>query len=104
MLMQKRPAALVDHVSVAPMDDCHHDRIEIEALLRQDVLVALRRFLIGDSAENALTDKLLQPFGKQMPSDTQRGLEALEAASTQKAFAQDKQRPSVADDPDRPGH
>jgi hypothetical protein len=64
MLMQERPTAFVDHVSVAPMDDRHHDWIEIEALLRQDVLVALGRFLIGDSAENALPDKLLQALGK----------------------------------------
>ena len=64
MLMQKRPSAYIDHVSVAPMDDRHHDRIEIETLLSQDVLVALGRFLIGDSAENALPDKLLQSLGK----------------------------------------
>jgi len=87
MLMQKRPTAFVDHVSVAPMNDRHHDRIEIEALLRQDVLVALGRFLIGDSAENALPDKLLQPLGKEMAGYSQGGLESLEAASTQKAFA-----------------
>ena len=43
VLMQQGAAAFVDHVGVAPMHERHHDRIEIEALLRQDILVAFGR-------------------------------------------------------------
>ena len=43
MLMQQRPSALVDHVGVAPMDQRHHHRIQVEALLGQDVFVPFRR-------------------------------------------------------------
>ena len=47
VFVQQRPSARVDHVDVAPVHDRHDDRIEVEALLRQDILVALGCFLIG---------------------------------------------------------
>ena len=66
MLMQQGTSAFVDHVGVAPMDERHHDRIEIEPLLRQDILVAFGRLLIGRTTQHALSDQLLQPFGEQV--------------------------------------
>ena len=104
MLVQQRPPALVDHMGVAPMHDRHHDRIEVEALLGEDVFVALRRFLIGDAAQDAVPDQLLQPFGEQMAGDAERRLEPFKPPRAQKTFAQDQQVPAVADHADRPGH
>ncbi len=56
VLMQQRPPACVDHVRVTPVHDRHHDRIEIEALLREDVLMALGRLLIGNAAQARLAE------------------------------------------------
>src|ERR1700720_2153999 len=50
VFVQQRPSARVDHVDVAPVHDRHDDRIKVEALLRQNIFVALWRFLIGDPA------------------------------------------------------
>ena len=94
MLMQQRPAALVDHMGIAPMHHRHHDRIEIEALLGEDVFMPLGRLLVGDAAQHALPDQLLQPFGEQMPRDAERRLKSLEPPRAQKAFAQDQKASS----------
>ena len=53
MFMKQGPAAGIDHMGVTPMDDGHDHRIKVEAFLRQDVLVSLGRFLIGDPAQDA---------------------------------------------------
>lgn len=54
VLVQQGTSAFVNHVGVTPVYERHHDRIEVEALLRQDVLVAFGRLLIGNAAQNAL--------------------------------------------------
>jgi len=51
-----------------------------------------------------VADQLLEPLGQQMPGDAERRLEGLEAAGAQEAFAQDQQRPTVADHADRARH
>src|SRR5271163_1883628 len=62
VLMHHRPATRINHMDVAPVNDRHDYRIEVETFLRQDVFVALGRFLIGDSAQNAEPHELLQPL------------------------------------------
>ena len=69
VLMKQGPAAGIDHVRVTPMDDRHDYRIKVETLLRQDVLVSLRRFLIRDPAQHAEPNQLFEPLGEQMPGD-----------------------------------
>ena len=104
VLVQQWTPAFVDHVSVAPMHKRHHDWIEIESLLGQNIFMPLRRFLIGNTAQHALPDQLLQPFGEQMACDSERGLKSLEPARAQEAFAQDQEGPAVADHADGSGH
>jgi hypothetical protein len=104
VLMQQGPSAFVDHVGVAPMHERHHHWIEIEALLGEDVFVPLGRFLIGNAAQHALPDQLLQPFGEQMAGDPERGLKSLKPARAQEALAQDQKAPAVADHTDGAGH
>lgn len=70
--MQQGTSALVDHVGVAQMHERHHDRMEIEALLRQDILVAFGRLLIWNAAQDALPNQLFQPFCEQMAGDAKR--------------------------------
>ena len=47
VLMQQRPPAGVDHVRVTPVHDCHHDWIEIEPFLGENVFMSFGRLLIG---------------------------------------------------------
>ena len=96
VLVQQRPAAFVDHVSVAPMDECHHDRIQIEALLGENIFVAFGRLLVRNAAQDALPDQLLQPFREQMARDSERGLKSLEPPRAQEAFAKDQKGPAIA--------
>src|SRR5947209_4002968 len=51
VLVQQRPSTYVDHVRITPMHDGHHDRIEIESPLSEDIFMPLGRFLIGDAAQ-----------------------------------------------------
>src|SRR5216684_5493894 len=96
MLMQQRQTTLVDHVGIAPMHQRHHDRIEIEALLSEDVLVPFGRFLVGNATQHALPDQLLKPFGEQVARDSERGLKSLKPPCSQEAFPQDQKAPAIA--------
>ena len=103
MLVQQRPSAFVDHVGIAPMHERHHDRIQIESFLGEDVFVPFGRLLIGNAAQHALPDQFLQPFGEQMARDSERGLKSLEPPRAQKAFPQDQKGPAIADHTDGAG-
>lgn len=70
--MQQGTSAFVDHVGVAPMYERHHDRIEVEALLRQDILVAFRRLLVRNAAQDAQPNQLFQSLCEQMAGDSKR--------------------------------
>src|SRR5260370_8214584 len=96
MLMQQRPTTLVAHVGIAPMHQRHHDWIEIEALLSEDVLVPFGRFLVGNATQHALPDQLLKPFGEQVARDSERGLKSLKPPCSQEAFPQDQKAPAIA--------
>ena len=52
MFMKHGAAALIQHMHIAPMDDGHHDGIQVQALLGEDVLVPFRRVLIWNPTEN----------------------------------------------------
>jgi hypothetical protein len=79
------------------MDECHHDRIQIEAFLGENVFVAFGRLLVRNAAQHALPDQFLQPFGEQMARDSERGLKSLEPPGPQEAFPQDQKAPAIAD-------
>jgi len=103
VLVQHRPSPRIHHVDVAPVHDRHDDRIEVEALLGQDVFVALGRFLIGDPAQHAEAHQFLQAIRQYMAGDPERGLECLEPSLAQKAFA-DQEGPAITDHGNRSGH
>src|SRR5215212_7968291 len=103
VLMQQRPPAFVDHVRVTPMHERHHDWIEIESFLGENILMPFGRLLIGNAAQHALADQFLQPFGKQMPGNSKCRLKSLEAPRAQEAFPQDQKGPAVANYPNGTG-
>jgi len=103
VLVQQRAAAFVHHVNVAPVHDRHQDRIEVETLLRQDVLVAFRAVLVGRAPQHAEPHELLQAVGEQVAGDAELRLKFLEAADAEKAVAKNQQAPAVTDHRERAG-
>ncbi|OQW59475.1 MAG: hypothetical protein A4S14_05835 [Proteobacteria bacterium SG_bin9] len=89
MVMDPRSPTFVSKVNIPPMHQRHHDRIKIEPLLRQDVFVARRRLLIGNTPQHTDADQLFKPICKQMPGYTEGRLKTLEATRTHETFAQD---------------
>lgn len=76
VLVEHRSAALIRHVNVTPVDDRHHDRMQVQPLLGQDVLVALRTLLIGHAPKHALAHEFLETLGQQMPCDAEARLKS----------------------------
>ena len=83
--VQQRAPFLPGHVDIAPMHDRHHDRVEVESLRRQAILIAHRPLLLGHFDEHKLVDQLFEPAGKDRPSDAETLLEVLEPPHAQKA-------------------
>jgi len=96
MLMQERSPTFVDGMYVSPMDQSHDDRIEVQALLRENVLVPLGRFPIWNAAENAEPYELFQPLRKQMASYSENRLEPFKSTRAQEAFPKYQEAPSIA--------
>jgi hypothetical protein len=90
-------------MDITPMHDRHDDRIEVEALLGQDVFVALGGFLVGDPAQHAEANQLLQPVRQYMAGNPERGLESFEPALAQETLPQNQEAPAIADHRDRAG-
>ena len=79
VLIEPGPPTLVDHVDVAPMHDRHHDRVEIESLLGQDVFVALRPRLVRNSTQYAVAHQLPEPVGQNVARHFKPRLKILKA-------------------------
>ena len=58
VLMKHGPAALIRHMHIAPMDDGHHDRMQLKTLLGQNVFVPLWPLLICHLAQYTLPHEL----------------------------------------------
>ena len=98
-----RPAAGCRVVAVAPVRQRDHDRPEVDALLGQVVLEALRALLIEAALEDAVVDESLQAVGEHVAGDAEIALEVLEAADAEERVAQQQDRPAVAEDLERAG-
>ena len=83
--VQQRAPLLAGHVDIAPMDDRHDDRIEVEPFLRQAILITPRPLLVRHFDEHKLVDELFQPIGEDRAGDAEALLEILEAPHAQKA-------------------
>ena len=81
--VQQRPPLLPGHVDIAPVDDRHDDRVEVEPFRRQAILITRRPLLVGHFGEHELVDKLLQATGKDRSGDAETLLEILEPPNAQ---------------------
>jgi hypothetical protein len=85
------------------MHDGHDHRVEVEPLLRQDIFIAFRRFLIRNPAQHAEPHQFFQAFGQEVPGNPERGLKRFEPALAQKTLPENEQAPAIADHGDRAG-
>src|SRR5690242_13524616 len=58
--VQHRPPFLLSHIDIAPVDDSHHYREEVEPFLRQAVFITQRALLVRHLDEHELVDELLE--------------------------------------------
>jgi hypothetical protein len=84
--VQHRAPFLVSHVDIAPVDDRHDYREEVEAFLRQAVFITQRALLVGHLDEHELVDELLQSIGEDRAGDAEALLEILKPPHAQKAI------------------
>ena len=97
----RRPSGRV--VAVAPLQQGHHDRPQIEALLGQPVLEARGALLVGHALEDALVDEAAEAVGEHVARDAEVALEVVEAAHAHERLAHDEDRPAVAEHLERRG-
>jgi hypothetical protein len=83
--VEQRAALFAGHVDIAPMDNRHDDRVEVEPFLRQAILITRRPLLVGHFDEHKLVDELLKPAGEDRAGDPEALLEILEPPHAQKA-------------------
>src|SRR3984893_17294105 len=84
--VQQRAPFLAGHMAIAPVNNRHDDRVEVEPFLRQAVLITQRPLLVGHFDEHKLVDQLLEPVGEDRASDAEALLEILKAPHAQKAI------------------
>src|SRR5271169_5737122 len=103
VLVHELQGRVIDLVAVPPAQHGQQHRVEILALLRQDVLIARGPFLIGPSLQNPLVNEQLQPVGQDVAAELELGLDVLEPPHAAKALAQDYHGPALADHRPGPG-
>ena len=84
-------------VLVAPLHQGDHHRPEVEALLGEEVLVALGALAVGAAFQDALVDHPLQAGGEHVPGDAERALHLRELAAAVEDLPHDEQRPALTD-------
>ena len=90
-------------VAVAPGEQRDQRRPEVEPLLGEEVLVALRIALVGAPFEDVLVDQPLEPRREHVAGDAEPLLQLVEAPPPVHHVADDQQRPALADDLERLG-
>jgi hypothetical protein len=100
---EHRRAVALGQVAVAPVQHPDQDRPQVEALLRQEVLVARRALLVGALFENALVDQQAEPGGEDVAGDAQVLLDLIEAPAAVEDVADHEQGPALAQHLERAG-
>src|SRR5215210_6046152 len=85
-------------VAGAPLHQAEQDRVEVEPLLRQPVLEALRARLVLAPLEDPVRDESVEAVGEDVPGEPGVALELAEATHPEEALAKDQQRLAIADD------
>ena len=102
------PALLVDQLHgrgvghagplVAPLHERDEDRVQLEALVGQAVLVALGAILVEAALQDSVADEGLEAGGEDVAGDPEPALEVLEAADAEEGVAQDEEGPPLPHD------
>ena len=82
MSVQQWSPLLVGHVDIAPVNNRHDDREEVEPFLRQAILITHRPLLIRHFDEHKLVNEPLEPVGEDRAGDTETLLKILEPPHT----------------------
>src|SRR5437763_319382 len=90
-LDDERKARLVGHVAVAPLHERDQRRVEVQAHLREPVLVALGALLVALPLEDARAHETLQAIREDVARDPEIRLELVEAPHAQERLAEDQQ-------------
>ena len=77
-------------VAIAPLQQGHHHRPQVDALLGEPVLEARRAILVGHALEDALLDEPPEAVGQHVARDAEVALEVLEAAHAHERVAHDR--------------
>src|SRR3954447_2733824 len=93
-----RPRVEAVDVLVAPVQQRHDRRPEVEPLLGQPVLEALRALLVADPLEHPGVDELAEPVGEHVPGEAEVPLEDVEPLRPEERLADDEEGPALADD------
>ena len=72
-------------MNIAPVDDRHDDRVEVEPFLCQTILISHRPLLVGHFDEHKFVDELLEAAGEDRSGDAEALLEIFKAPHAQEA-------------------
>src|SRR5271156_5711731 len=79
-LMHELQRRMLDLVPIAPAQDCQQDRVQILALLGEDVFVTDGVLSVGLALEDLLVHQQLQPSRQDVTPELQFGLDILVTA------------------------
>jgi hypothetical protein len=97
-LVDQADRRLVDLVPVAPPHQREQHGVQVDALLCEAVLVALRAHLVGLAREDPLLDEQAQAVRQEVAPQAEAPLEVVEARRAAEGLAQDQDRPALPDD------
>src|SRR5439155_17393530 len=93
---------LLREMAVAPLHQGQEGDAKLSALLRQAVFESLGPLAVPDTLEHFLGDEPIQPVRQNVACDPEAVEQLIEATETECDVANDKERPAVADELERP--
>src|SRR6185437_3872267 len=97
--LERRP--VLGGVLVTPGEQGEHHRLQVAALLGEDVLEALRVLAVAAALDDALLGQRGEPRAEHVGGDPERALELVEAAAPEEEVAQDQDRPALPEEGER---
>ena len=93
-------AGRIERVPVAPLHQRHQDRVQIQALAGQPVLVsrALAGVPVGDLAQQILAHQACEPVAEHLPGHSGAAPHVIEPAHAVEGLAQHEERRALPDD------
>ena len=96
-MMLEAEQRLVEQPTIAPMEQSHDHREQIQALVGEPVFMALRARLVPLPRQNIAIDQLRELGGKLGAGDPEIALEVDESAHAKEGLSQDEERPPITE-------